>query len=106
MTVSGTPDDELLVLHQALTEGDVRAPELLAEKLLPILTSKLGALRVEAGDPHIVESAIGHSLVNYLKDPEAYDPSGKSLVNYLAMDIQGDVRNELARRTRDRRRQE
>jgi hypothetical protein len=96
--VSGTADDELLVLHQALLDGDVTAPALLAEQLLPLLGGKLRPAWSGLTDPQILESAIGFSVAKYLRNPETYDPSGRSLVNYLAMDIDGDVKNELKKR--------
>lgn len=96
--MSGTADDELLVLHQALLDGDVTAPALLAEQLLPLLGGKLRPAWSGLTDPQILESAIGFSVAKYLRNPETYDPSGRSLVNYLAMDIDGDVKNELKKR--------
>ncbi len=104
--MGGTSNDELLVLHRALVEGSADASVPLAEKLIPILKAKLGSLNAEARDPHVVESAIGYGVARYLKEPEAYDPTGRTLPNYLAMDIEGDVRNELAKRRRQQARQE
>lgn len=96
----------MLALHRALVDGSADASVLLAEKLIPILKSKLGPLNAEARDPHVVESAIGYGVARYLKEPEAYDPAGRTLPNYLAMDIEGDVRNELVTRRRQQARQE
>jgi hypothetical protein len=97
--VSGTSNDELLVLHQALVEGDADAPAVLAEKLVPIVRTKLGSLNTKLTDPQIVESAIGQSVATYLKWPERYDPSRGPLARYLAMDAAGDVKNELEKRS-------
>lgn len=96
--MSGTADDELLALHQALLDGDVTAPARLAEQLLPLLVAKLRPAWTELTDPQILESAIGFSVAKYLRNPETYDPGGKSLMNYLAMDVGGDVKNELKKR--------
>jgi DNA-binding CsgD family transcriptional regulator len=91
-------NDELLVLHQALINGDAAAPARLAETLVPILRAKLGPLNAKLTDPQIVESAIGQSVATYLKWPERWNPSRGPLASYLAMDAEGDVKNELAKR--------
>lgn len=99
--MSKESSDELLRLHRALLDGDTIAPLLLAEKLLPLLRARLARFSAKLTDPQIVESAIGHSVATYLGEPEAYDPTGRSLVNYLAMDVEGDVKNELGKRQRE-----
>ena len=96
--VSGTSNDELLALHQALLDGDADAPALLAEKLVPMLRAKLGSLNARLTDPQIVESAIGQSVATYLRRPETFDPNRASLASYLAIDAAGDVKNELEKR--------
>jgi RNA polymerase sigma-70 factor (ECF subfamily) len=96
--VSGTSNDELLALHQALLEGDAAAPMLLAEKLVPMLRTKLRPLKAKLTDPQVVESAIGQSVATYLRRPEVFDPNRGSLPSYLAMDAAGDVKNELEKR--------
>ena len=96
--MSGTSNDELLALHQALLEGDAAAPMLLAEKLVPMLRTKLRPLKAKLTDPQVVESAIGQSVATYLRHPEAYCPSRGPLASYLAMDAAGDVKNELEKR--------
>lgn len=96
--MSGTTNDELWELHQALLNGDAEAPALLAERVVPALRAKLGLLNAKLTDPQIVESAIGQSVATYLRHPEAYDPNRGPLASYLAMDAAGDVKNELEKR--------
>jgi len=99
--VSETSNDELLALHQALVNGAADAPALLAEKLVPILRAKLAPLNAKLTDPQIVESAIGHTVATYLREPERWDPSRGPLASYLAMDAEGDVKNELTKYSRE-----
>ena len=96
-------DAELLDLHQALLAGNAAASSRLATLLLPLLRVRLGGMRRDVRDWHIVESAIDQSICNYLLDPGRYDPSRSTLLAYLAMDVRGDVKNALASAGRRRR---
>jgi hypothetical protein len=51
----------------------------------------------------MVPSAVGLVIARYLTDPARFDPERGGLAGYLAMEVRGDVRNELDSRRRRRR---
>lgn len=90
--------DELAALHDALLAGDRTASARLAELLLPALRRRFAGRREL--DPADVESLIGQSITNYVLDPARYDPARGPLLPYLYRDVDGDIRNEIAKRMR------
>jgi RNA polymerase sigma-70 factor (ECF subfamily) len=99
--MSDLDQGELLELHNRLIAGDRTASAVLAQKLLPAVWSRLSRLRKRIRDAHIVESAMDLSIASYLRDPARYDPGRSPLVWFLAMDVAGDVKNELRRMRRE-----
>jgi hypothetical protein len=90
--------DELLALHEALVAGhDPTVPARLGERLMPVLLRRFR--NVSGPDPHTVESLVGLSVARYLSDPDRYRPDRGPLLAFLWQDIDGDIRNEWARRT-------
>jgi hypothetical protein len=89
---------DLLALHEALLGGDNASRIRLAELLLPALRRRF-ANRREVGRDDI-ESIIGFSITAYLSTPDQYDPSRAPLLAYLYRDVDGDIRNEAAKRSR------
>jgi len=103
---AGVPDPheaELGQLHERLLGGDPVAPAKLAERLVPRLRARLAGWAATIDDPHMVPSAIGLVIARYLTDPARFDPERGGLAGYLAMEVRGDVRNELDSRKRRRR---
>jgi hypothetical protein len=100
--VSGPSEVELGQLHERLLAGDPVAPAELAERLLPLLRARLAGWAATVDDPHLVPSAIGLVIARYLTDPERFDPERGGLAGYLAMEVRGDVLNELDSRRRRR----
>jgi RNA polymerase sigma-70 factor, ECF subfamily len=96
---------ELVKLHERLLAGDPVAPAVLAQRLLPLLQVRLRSLARSMDDPHVVPSAIGLVLADYLGDPERFDPARGGLIAFLAMQVRGDVLNELDARRRRRQRE-
>ena len=91
---------ELGQLHERLLGGDPVAPAKLAERLVPRLRARLAGWAATVDDPHMVPSAIGLVIARYLTDPARFDPERGGLAAYLAMEVRGDVRNELDSRRR------
>jgi hypothetical protein len=100
--VAGQSEVELRQLHERLLGGDPVAPAELAEGLLPLLRARLAGWAATLDDPHLVPSAIGLVIARYLSDPERFDPERAGLAGYLAMEVRGDVLNELDSRRRRR----
>lgn len=96
-------DTELAQLHERVLAGDPVAPAELAERLLPVLQRRLLAWSATIDDPHMIPSAIGLVVAGYLNDPDRFDPARGRLVAYLAMQVRGDLLNELDSRRRRRR---
>lgn len=96
---NGDPtNEELVELHAALVLGtDPTVPAKLAELLLPRLRRRFH--RFAALDCDTVDSTIGWSIARYLRDPSRFDPERGALLPYLWQDIQGDLLNEVERRT-------
>ena len=102
-SVTDLGEAELGRLHERLLAGDPAAPAELAERLLPLLRARLAGWAATLDDPHLVPSAVGLVIAHYLTDPSRFDPDRGGLVAYLAMEVRGDVLNELDSRKRRRR---
>jgi hypothetical protein len=102
-SVTDSGEVELGRLHERLLAGDPVAPAELAERLLPLLRARLAGFAATVDDPHMVLSAVGLVIARYLTDPSRFDPLRGGLATYLAMEVRGDVRNELDSRRRRRR---
>jgi hypothetical protein len=101
--VTDPTEAELGQLHERLLAGDPIAPAELAERLLPLLRARLAGWAGTVDDPHMVPSAIGLVIARYLENPTRFDPERGGLAGYLAMEVRGDVKNELDSRRRRRR---
>ena len=98
MAAEDPGQEALLVLHDAVLSGDNAARVTLAELLLSAMRRRF-ANRREL-DQHDIESIIGLSIASYLAAPDKYDRAGAPLLAYLYRDIDGDMRNEAAKRRR------
>lgn len=99
MTDGDPSQDELLALHHALLAGDdPTAKARLAALLLPSLRQRFARRRdLDQAD---IESLIGESITKYVNNPDRYDPDRAPLLAYLYQDVNGDIRNEVAKRAR------
>jgi len=91
-------------LHQRLLAGDPVAPSDLAVAYLGYLGRYLGE-RNPAIDDEFCQTAAEDTIMALSKRPQSYDPARASLVAYLRLSAQGDLRNLLARERRHRSRQ-
>jgi hypothetical protein len=98
MAAEDPSQEALLVLHQAVLGGDNAARVTLAGLLLSALRRRFGNRRELDQDD--IESIIGFSIASYLAAPDRYDRDRAPLLAYLYRDIDGDVRNEAAKRRR------
>ncbi len=84
-------------IHSRLLAGDPTAPaELLEEVFLP-LKRAVEARNRSVHDEHFVDDAVTEALLNYIKKPDMFDPDKASLLGYLKMAAQGDLKNALAK---------
>ncbi len=91
-------NEELVEFHAALVQGaDPTIPAKLAELLVDPLRRRFRRFR--ALDWDTVDSTIGWSIARYLSEPSRFDPDRGGLLPYLWQDIQGDLLNEVERRT-------
>src|SRR5947199_2443445 len=56
-------------------------------------------------DEALVHEAAGTAIVDFVKHPERFDPSKRSLGGYLRMAAEGDLLNAVEREARRRRRE-
>jgi hypothetical protein len=95
---SDPTNEELVELHAALVLGaDPTVPAKLAELLVDPLRRRFRRFR--ALDWDTVDSTIGLSIARYLREPSRFDPERGGLLPFLWQDIQGDLLNEVERRT-------
>lgn len=71
---------------------------------MPDLIAFLTRRRLTA-DEALVQEAAGTAIIDFLKAPERFDPSKRSLEGYLRMAAEGDLRNAIQREARRRRRE-
>ena len=84
-------------LHQRMVRRDPTAFAEIAERYLPSVTDKLTKRYSTLYDPDLINTAVVDAFYNYLDKPERYNPEKGSLVNYLLISAEGDLRNLLAR---------
>jgi hypothetical protein len=93
---------EGLQLHRQCLEGEptaqARLYELFAAQVCRILATRFPVL--QANHPDWVEDAVADGLTDYLVHPTRYDPDKRSLLGYLVMLAEGDLRNRRNRETR------
>ncbi|CAG0947698.1 hypothetical protein ANRL1_04440 [Anaerolineae bacterium] len=88
-------------LHQRLTTGDVTATAEIAETFLLLVTERLRKRYFHLDDPHLVDTVVEDALISYFNRPEQYDPMRSSLVSYLRMSADGDIRNTLKKQKKN-----
>lgn len=91
-------------LHQRLLAADPVAPSDLAVAYLGYLGRYLRE-RNPAMDDEFCQTAAEDAIMALSKRPQSYDPARATLIAYLRLSAQGDLRNLLARERRHRSRQ-
>ena len=82
-------------LHNRLISGDVIVSAEIAEFFLPLLIRKLNSAFQDIDDPHLIETAIIDTLMDYLSKPNQYDPDKGNLFSYLILKAKSDLLNSL-----------
>jgi len=83
-------------LHNRLISGDVIASAEIAELFLPLLTEKLNRTFQNIEDPHLIETAVIDTLMDYLSKPNQYDPTRGNLFSFLILKAKSDLLNYLS----------
>lgn len=79
-----------------LLDRDPLASADFCEHYLPLLTRVLKS-RYRTTDPELIEDAVVETLLAHVERPERFDPARRSLLGYLKMAAEGDLKNLLAR---------
>jgi hypothetical protein len=86
-----------LELHQRMIASDPIAPAEIAEFFLlhrqPTLPDILRGLYPQLADPHVIDMAVDDALLDYLKQPDHFDPDIIPLCSFLRMVADRNVRN-------------
>jgi RNA polymerase sigma-70 factor, ECF subfamily len=85
-------------LHHRLLDGDVTASSEIAERLLFRVIEQLRSRYPNLDDQHLVDTAVHEAFMAYFLHPEKFNPAKSSLVNYLLMSAEGDLRNLLSKK--------
>jgi RNA polymerase sigma-70 factor (ECF subfamily) len=88
--------------HRRMLNGDVTAPAEIADAFLPPLVTYMKTRYSWVDDPHLPQAAAVDAVLSYLQRPQQYNPEKRSLASYLRMSANGDLKNELTSRTRER----
>lgn len=93
MVVRMTPSRaEQTELHAALIKGDPTASARIFEALLDPLVERLTYRWTTLGRQELEDQATD-SLIGYVSNPQRYDPQRASLLTYLTLDADGDLKN-------------
>jgi RNA polymerase sigma-70 factor (ECF subfamily) len=89
-------------LLRRLCAGDPIAPAEACEHFLPLLLARRGWTKGYAHDEHRVQSAAEDAVFDFVRHPEAYDPTKLSLLSYLRMAARRDLENAERKEARHR----
>jgi len=89
-------------IHNRLVQGDKVASAELAEALLDRLVCELKRRFPGESDEDLFIDATVAAVMSYVKHPGQFDPARRSLMGYLLMAADGDLRNLLDKRRRFR----
>jgi RNA polymerase sigma-70 factor (ECF subfamily) len=102
MVVPMTPSRaEQAELHLALIRGDPTASARIFEALLSPLVERL-TFKWNRLDRQALEDQATDSLIGYASNPHRYDPQRASLLTYLTLDADGDLKNAYRSTRRNR----
>lgn len=88
-------------IHQRLLAGDPTASYDLCAHYLDRLCRMLQGMNSQV-DADLVSDAVTDALLDYSAHPARFNPAKRSLAGYLLMSAQGDLRNLLRARKRER----
>jgi RNA polymerase sigma-70 factor (ECF subfamily) len=88
-------------LHAALVRGDPTASARIFEALLDPLVERL-IYKWKTLDLQKLEDQATDSLIGYVSNPQRYDPQRASLLTYLTLDADGDLKNAYRSSRHDR----
>lgn len=83
-------------LHNRLISGDVIVSAEIAEYFMPLLIGKLNRVFQNIDDPHLIETAVIDTLMDYLSKPNQYDPNRGNLFSFLILKAKSDLLNFLS----------
>jgi hypothetical protein len=88
-------------IHERLLAEDPTATAELAENVGDIVFDKLSK-KYPRRDPDMIRDAAWDAILAYMQRPVAFDPDKRSLIGYLVMSADGDLRNAIAKVRRRR----
>lgn len=97
--------EQMNAVYQRLLAGEPDAPNDFIELLLEPLIEVLGARFPNLHHPDLATDVVIDALLRFVQSPEKYQPERGELWNYLYMDVQGDLRNALAKEERRQKRE-
>lgn len=101
MAVSDENKKRWDVLHNRLKSGDVIVSAEIAEYFMPLMIEKLNRGFQNIDDPHLIETAVVDSLMDYITKPDQYNPNRGNLFSYLVLKAKSDLLNYLGQKKID-----
>jgi hypothetical protein len=89
-------------IHERLLAEDVTAPAEVADILLEPLLQRLAQKYPQLPDSDLLYDAVTDALMSYIKKPAQFNPAKRTLIGFLFMAAEGDLRNALAKIKRRR----
>jgi DNA-directed RNA polymerase specialized sigma24 family protein len=96
--MTASPDDDEIL--RRLCEGDPIAPAQFCERFLPPLLDDRRWVAGRTRDQHLIEGAADDAVLDFVRNPERYDPSRLGIEGYLRMIAGRRLLNALAREQR------
>lgn len=88
-------------LHNRLLSGDVIASAEIAEYFMPLLINKLNQGFQTIDDPHLIDTAVIDTLMDYLTNPNQYNSNRGNLYSYFVLKAKSDLLNYLRQKKID-----
>ena len=92
-------------IHKRLLKGDPIAPAELAEGVYGKLIDRLAFRYRNPQHRDLIADAVADALMAYIKHPDRFLPSKRSLMGFLTMAAEGDLKNALAKTKRQKNRE-
>lgn len=93
---------EEIGLHNLILAKDDRAFAMLCDRYLENIIGHINRFnpKIHSGDSSLIPQVVIDSFYSYFNRPEKFDESKQSLVKFLIMDAEGDLKNALAKQKR------
>lgn len=98
------PPDQLAELHRLLLAGDAAAPAMFAEAVIDVLMLRVQSQSQQTRDPQLVADASVDAVMDFIKEPQKYDPGGRNVLSFLEMAARRNLANSLVSLRRQKRR--